>query len=25
MHVGELSPFDSLTNGLALGWRMLTL
>jgi flavin-dependent dehydrogenase len=24
MHVGELSPFDSLTNGLALGWRMLT-
>jgi flavin-dependent dehydrogenase len=25
MHVGELSPFDFLTNGLALGWRMLTL
>jgi flavin-dependent dehydrogenase len=25
MHVGEISPFDSLTNGLALGWRMLTL
>jgi hypothetical protein len=25
MHVGELSPFDSWTNGLALGWRMLTL
>jgi flavin-dependent dehydrogenase len=25
MHVGELSPFDSFTNGLALGWRMLTL
>jgi hypothetical protein len=25
MHVGELSPFDSMTNGLALGWRMLTL
>jgi len=25
MHVGELSPFDSLTSGLALGWRMLTL
>src|ERR1035437_7290827 len=22
MHVGELSPFDFLTNGLALGWRM---
>jgi flavin-dependent dehydrogenase len=25
MHVGDLSPFDSMTNGLALGWRMLTL
>jgi flavin-dependent dehydrogenase len=25
MHVGELSPFDSFTNGLALGWRILTL
>ena len=25
MQVGELSPFDSMTNGLALGWRMLTL
>jgi flavin-dependent dehydrogenase len=25
MHVGELSPFDFLTNGLALGWHMLTL
>jgi flavin-dependent dehydrogenase len=25
MHVGALSPLDSLTNGLALGWRMLTL
>jgi flavin-dependent dehydrogenase len=25
MHVGELSPFASLTNALALGWRMLTL
>ncbi len=23
MHVGELSPFDFLTNGLALGWQML--
>jgi len=25
MHVGDLSPFDSVTNGLALGWRMLSL
>jgi flavin-dependent dehydrogenase len=25
MHVGKLSVFDSLTNGLALGWRMVTL
>ena len=25
MHVGELSTTDFLTNGLALGWRMLTL
>jgi flavin-dependent dehydrogenase len=25
MHVGELSPFHSLSNGVALGWRMLTL
>jgi len=25
MHVGELSPTQFLTNGLALGWRMLTL
>lgn len=25
MHVGELSPAGYLTNGLALGWRMLTL
>jgi flavin-dependent dehydrogenase len=25
MHVGKLSAFDSLTNGLALGWRMVTL
>jgi flavin-dependent dehydrogenase len=25
MHVGKLSPFDSLANGLAIGWRMLTL
>jgi flavin-dependent dehydrogenase len=25
MHVGELSAADFLTNGLALGWRMLTL
>jgi flavin-dependent dehydrogenase len=24
-HVGELSTADSVTNGLALGWRMLTL
>ena len=24
MHVGELSAADFLTNGLALGWRMLT-
>ena len=24
MHVGELSPFDSVTNGLSLGWHMLT-
>jgi flavin-dependent dehydrogenase len=24
MHVGELSTFDFLTNGLALGWQMLT-
>jgi flavin-dependent dehydrogenase len=25
MHVGELSAADFLSNGLALGWRMLTL
>jgi len=25
LHVGELSYFDSAANGLALGWRMLTL
>ncbi len=25
MHVGQLSTTDFLTNGLALGWRMLTL
>ena len=25
MHVGEQSTTDFLTNGLALGWRMLTL
>jgi flavin-dependent dehydrogenase len=25
MHVGELSTTDFLSNGLALGWRMLTL
>lgn len=25
MHVGELSATDFLSNGLALGWRMLTL
>ena len=25
MHVGEVSTADFLTNGLALGWRMLTL
>jgi flavin-dependent dehydrogenase len=25
MHVGELSRFDAFTNGLALGWHMLTL
>ena len=25
MHVGELSPAGCLTNGLALGWRMLTV
>jgi len=25
MHVGELSPFRFAANGLALGWRMLTL
>jgi hypothetical protein len=25
MHVGEQSTADFLTNGLALGWRMLTL
>jgi len=25
MHVGELSRFDSMTNGLALGWHILTL
>jgi len=25
MHVGELSPLACATNGLALGWRMLTL
>jgi menaquinone-9 beta-reductase len=25
MHTGELSTADFLTNGLALGWRMLTL
>jgi hypothetical protein len=25
MHVGELSTMDFLSNGLALGWRMLTL
>jgi hypothetical protein len=24
-HVGELSTADFLSNGLALGWRMLTL
>jgi hypothetical protein len=24
MHVGELSPLDCATSGLALGWRMLT-
>jgi flavin-dependent dehydrogenase len=25
MHVGELSPIDFATNGLALGWQMLTI
>ena len=25
MHVGEISTTKFLTNGLALGWRMLTL
>ena len=25
MHVGELSPFAFASNGLALGWRMLTV
>jgi flavin-dependent dehydrogenase len=24
MHVGEQSPIDVLSNGMALGWRMLT-
>jgi menaquinone-9 beta-reductase len=25
MHIGEVSPMDVLTNGLALGWHMLTI
>ncbi|SPF41100.1 Monooxygenase, FAD-binding [Candidatus Sulfopaludibacter sp. SbA4] len=25
MHVGQLSPLDFFTNGLAFGWRLLTL
>ena len=25
MHIGEVSPKDFLTNGLALGWHMLTI
>jgi hypothetical protein len=25
LHMGELSSFHFLTNGLALGWRMLTI
>jgi flavin-dependent dehydrogenase len=25
MHVGELTPADMLTNGMALGWRMLAV
>ncbi len=24
LHIGEVSPLDYLTNGLALGWRLLT-
>jgi hypothetical protein len=25
MHIGEVSPKDYLTSGLALGWRLLTV